>query len=603
MSIYQSEIQMFYGGLDPDFRLIPAPSLSVSIQPQYSNDTIIGYTYNINLSGSITALDLRNLEIGDEYPNSPTYGIGSIIDHVYKLRQILSQNGSILYLINKSDDSNILKAKGGILRSFNIEDSPNSWNHFVNYSATLEFSAIDFMEYTEDCGSVFMDSGSFPDSQPGIVDLNKFKIKSFNDNWTVSFDETESYNRIQNIETGTNLNINNSSFTIEYKINAVGKHFFVYDEADEASLLPAWEQAKNFVQYRLYYQVTNLINNVLKNNYNTCSSSDGLNDILIPGSGSNNGLLSSLGDSRYAVYNEEIVCEASESDGSFSATYKAIVKNKLSNNLFTANNVKHKINKKTTFNRDAKGIITNNISINGTIEGLIEGGLVRIPGPVELPANGSFLIKGSASSTKYLNAKLVLDQIYSPNDYNNGIGSSGKRDLKVFFKNALGITLIALNSTQPIDDIIPDPPHPASFNLTHDYNAGTINYSVEYNSNRSCGRKYSDISIQISNPTKIIASFNIPNGESCPVIQELGTYSAKKVSVTIQGVDLSETGKPTNINISSLIACSDCDSIGYFPIPLPDNSYILTERKISSNPVDGSFTVNLGYICNDSCEI
>ncbi len=596
---------MFYGGLEPEHRLIPAPSITLSIQPQYSNDTIIGYTYNINLSGSITALDLRNLENGENIPSTSNYGIGAIIDHVYKLRKTLSQNGSILYIIDTTDDSNVLKAKGGILRSFNIEDSPNNWNHYVNYSATIEFNAIDFMDYTEDCGSVFMDSQSFPSGQPGIVDLNRFKIKSFSDSWSISFDETESFNKIKDIETGKNLNINNISFNIEYRINAIGKHFFVYDEEEaEPKLLPAWEQAKNFVQYRLYYQATNLINNVLKNNYNNgCSSSDGLNDIMIPGVGASSGLLSSLGNSNYIIYNEEIVCESSESDGSFSATYKAIVKNKISNNLWTNNNVKHKISKKTTNNTDTKGIITKGISINGTIEGLIEGGLVRAPGPIELPSSGSFLIKGSASNTKYLNAKSVLDKIYESSDYNNGVGESGKRDLKKFFKDALGINLGALGGSEPPDDPIPDPPHPISFNLTHDYNNGTINYSVEYTNSRICGRKYTDISIQTSNPNKVVASFNIPNSDSCPIIQELGTKTPKTVSVTIQGVDLSETGKPTTINVSNLIDCSDCGNTTYFPISLPSNQYILTEKKLSSNPIDGSFTVNLGYICSVGCEI
>lgn len=601
MSIYSSEIQMFYGGTDPEYRLIPAPSINLSIQPQYSNDTIVGYTYNINLTGSITALDLRDLANGDEYPVSSNAGIGAVIDHIYKLRKILSQNGSILYLVNTTDNSNILKAKGGILRSFNIEDSPNNWIYYANYSATLEFSSIDFMDYTEDCGSVFMDSSSFSSGSAGIVDLNKFKIKSFNDSWSITFDETESYNKIKNIENGTNLNINNTSFNIEYTINAVGKHFFVHENDDNPKLLPAWEQAKNFVQYRLYYQATNLINNVLKNTYsNACSSSDGLNDILNPAG--SNGLLSNLGNSAYAVYNEEITCEASESAGSFSATYKAIVKTKLSNNIWTANNVKHKISKKTSRNTDNKGTITNTISINGTIEGLIEGGLVRIPGPIELPVNGSLLIKDTASITKYNNAKNVLDKIYSSSDYNGGIGSSGKRDLKPFFKNALGATINALNSIVAEDDEISDPPHPTSFNLTHDYNNGTINYTVEY-SNVSCSRKYSDITIQTSNPTKIVATFNIPNSNTCPTIQQLGTFTPKTVSITIQGMDLTDSGKPPEINMNTLVSCAACDNMGDLPIELPSNNYILTEKKYSSNPVDGSFTVNLGYICNEGCEI
>lgn len=612
MPIYQPEIKMYYGAKDSDSRIIPAPDISISLENSYSNDTIIGYTYIINLTGSVTALDLRAVEYGDEYSEPNDYNLGSVVDHIHKLRNILSKNGSKLYIVNGQTESTILEARGGILRSFSFDESNNNWTHYASYNATLEFSTIDFMSSVESCSNVFLDPQGFPDNKAGIVDINTFKIKSFNDSWSFTFNENDAYNRVKVIDSNQNLNINNLSFNIQYSINATGKHFHEYS-GQTSKLIPAWEQAKNFVQYRLYNQVTNLLDNVLKNPYTSCSSTDGLDDVHVPGS---IGLLSSLGDATYKIYNEEITCESSESEGSFSANYSAIVSATLGNSNWSDDAAVHTVNKSVQTNVDSAGKKTKTISVNGTINGLIEGGLIKINKMIELPEKGSIRLLSNLSDTKYANAKKVLDKIYSDSDYNGGIGNSGKRDLKPAFKNVLGITLDALstsnNTTPPPPDPcpeedeqnqIPDPPHPGSFNLTHDYNAGTITYSTEYSSNNSSCQngndlKFQQINIQTNKPTKIIATFNIPNSDSCPVIQELGTYTKTTVSVTISGTDASCKGKPKKVDFTKLIECGSCDSDGYFPVPLPSGGdYILTQKQYTSNPVDGSYTINLGYIC------
>lgn len=605
-NLYQPETKVFYGPTDSDHRLIPAPNISISIEYNYSNDTIIGYTYIMNLSGYATALDLRELEYGDEIPATQNARTGAVIDHVHKLRHILSQNGNILHILKGVDDSVILKAKGGILRSFSVDESPNNWVQYASYTATLEFHSIDFGDNTEDCASIFLDPLTY--NTNGIVDLTKYKIKSFNDSWSFTFDENEAFRKIKNNDINKNLNINNHSFNIEYTISAVGKHFFDYSDetAGSYNLLPAWEQAKNFVQYRLYNQVIALINNILKDSYNSaCVSGDGLDDILEPGAGP--GLLKGLGDSNYKIFNEQISCEVSESDGSFSATYSAIVKSSLGNTAWSSLNTKHTVNKSIQTSNTVGNTITN-ISVNGTIEGLIEGGLIRINEPLVLPSTGSFLIYNGAGQSKYDNAKQLLDKIYSDNDYNNGLGESGKRDLKPFFKEVLGLTLAELNGTVAPNDPIPDPPHPISFNLTHDYNSGTINYSVEYSSNALCGRKFNDISIQTSNPNKVIATFNIPNSNNCPTIQELGTYTAKTVTLTVQGIDTSEIGQPTNLMVVNEVLADlslGCYDLGYLPITLPPpGTYIITQQQYTKNPLDGSFSVNISYICGTTgCSI
>ena len=602
MATYSPDVKMYYGPLDSDHRLVPAPDISIRLEYQYSNDTIIGYTYIVTLTGSVTALDLRDLAYGDTIPSSPQYGLGAVADHVHKVRKILTQNGNILQVVHGDTDAIILKAKGGLLRSLSFDESPNNWRDYAAFTATLEFNSIDFGASTESCSSLFLDATTHTPGTAGIVDINKFKIKDFEDSWNITFDDTSPYSGVKNTDLGTNININNHSFNIQYSISATGKHFFVYDdeEAGTSKLLPAWEQAKNFVQYRLYQQVTNLLDNVLKNTYaNGCTSSDNQSTINIPGS-SADGLLSDLGDANYKIYNETITCETSESDGSFSATYNAIVATTRGSSAWSADGATHSVSK--SINKSFDGDTpTTNITLSGTIQGLIEGGIIRINQPLQLPSQGSFLISNNGAATRYDNAKAVLDKIYNSNSYNSGIGSSGKKDLNSAFKSAMGATLSELEASPSNDDPVPDPPHPVSFSLTHDYIGGIINYTVEYSSSTSCGKKYNEISIQTSNPTKVIAVFNIPNSASCPTIQELGTYTAKTVSVTISGRDESETGQPTTIDLATELAAANpgCFAEGYLPIPLPSvgDNYILTQKQYTKNPIDGTYTVNLSYIC------
>ncbi|NCA31003.1 MAG: hypothetical protein EBS93_09865, partial [Chitinophagia bacterium] len=119
-----------------------------------------------------------------------------------------------------------------------------------------------------------------------------------------------------------------------------------------------------------------------------------------------------------------------------------------------------------------------------------------------------------------------------------------------------------------------------------------------------CGRKINDITINTNRPNKILATFNIPNSQNCPLIQELGTHTAAIVSISIQGIDLSDDGQPPDLDIIAEITKEldlDCLDIGYLPIDLPaSGTYIITEQQYTRNPIDGSFSVNISYICNNS---
>lgn len=593
MSNYDPEIKIYYGPIDNnENRLIPAPDIAISLEYNYANDTIIGYTYIVTLTGVITSLDLRNQ---NSVPNNPAQNIGAVTDHMYKLRKLLTQNGRILNIVKNTDNSIILKAKGGILRSLSFDESPNNWKNYASYTASLEFHSVDFVSHTEDCDSIFLDQSTYPSGTAGIVDINKFKIKSFQDSWNITFDENEAFNRYDN------LLIDNRSFNIQYTISATGKHFFDYENEStgDSKLLPAWEQAKNFVQYRLHSQVMSLINGVLKNTYNDgCTSSDDQTTINTPSN--SNGLLESF-DTQYKIFNETISCEASESDGSFSATYTAVVKTINSGSaIWTHTHAKHTVSKSKT-HTNIGDMKTTNISINGTIQGLEEGGLIRPGVHLSLPSAGSLLIYNGSPTNKYNNAKILLDKIYNPNNYNSGIGITGKRDINNQFKTALGITLQELEVNQGPYDSIADAPHPISFNLTHDYNAGTINYSIEYSSNNNCGNKYREMNIQITQPVKVTATFDRPNSNRSSMIQELGTYTPKTVSITINGVDNSEIGQPTDIDLEDELNGANVgyNNQGYLPVELPyaGPNNIITQKQYTKNPMDGSYSVILNYIC------
>jgi hypothetical protein len=200
-----------------------------------------------------------------------------------------------------------------------------------------------------------------------------------------------------------------------------------------------------------------------------------------------------------------------------------------------------------------------------------------------LPSEGSLFIYNDGNSNKYTNAKNLWDSI----EYNGD-----KRDLVVGFKNVIGVTLNALSRTPSTTDELPNPPHPTSFNLTHDYNKGIINYTIVYSSSTTCGRKYRELSVSISNPISVYASFTIPNSNSGPLIQFLNTRTAKKININIQGYET----KQDDINFNSLINCSSPN----YPVDLPyvNNLSILTEKRLTKNLFDGSFSINLSYICN-----
>jgi hypothetical protein len=159
-----------------------------------------------------------------------------------------------------------------------------------------------------------------------------------------------------------------------------------------------------------------------------------------------------------------------------------------------------------------------------------------------------------------------------------------------------------------------DSPHPTSFNITQNYNDGSIDYNVTY-SNNGCDPEFRQVSIQVTEPVEVIASFSPPGssdiGKPCPIIQRLGTQTSKKITISINGLDLSTSGvynigEGYPIPKWSALKMFDCEcDDSYLPITLPvvPASAALTQKSYTHNPVDGTYSINLSYIvAGSSCE-
>lgn len=576
------------GTLSDIYRLVPAPTISINTEINYANDVIIGYTYTVNISGYATAM--RLLTENPTNAEDQIKSIEKVVSHIDIIRTILSRNSSELHILD-DDGNTMIKCKGGTLRSLEFPQSENNWTAYSQYSAQIEFNEVQILNESISCSSSFIDSSALSSN---LVDINKYKIRNFSDSWSFTIDDG-TYNLIKNNDVGNSLNIENMRIGVSYNISATGKNYYIDDQ-----VTPAWIHAKNFVQDRLYTVITNLIisgvlntSRILRQSgIEACSVQDTLNQIH-----KNNtvGILSNLagaGNSGYKVYNETISCETSESDGTFSANYSSILK-KNTTASFAANNVIHTVSKSisTTYDSSAKKSVS--ISIQGNIEGLFEGGIIRTGGSFRLPNTGTLLI-GSTLASKFVSAESFLPKIISGDD------------LKSEYKTALGITPEQLE-LQNNDCLANKTLFPSSFNLTKNYMDGTISYSAEYSSTRACvpSGDVASASITVDNPVPILAEFNIPSGyagEGGVVIQDIGTKSPRKISVSIQGKSTRRCC--INNDIESLLNAS-CSGVAIpSGIQLPDeNLYILTQKNRQDNLMDGSYTMNLGYICSEGCDI
>lgn len=574
------------GALD-SFCLEPAPYFNIQTNYNYAGDNIIGYNYTFNLEGTIvpTGIDggyYRSMEKNVEF--------------LEKNKRILNYFGGTFY-VTDDEYNTLLKAKGGRLENINYNNSTNNWAGSIPYTATLQFQDMVMGNHSLDCSDSLIDNNSIITN---LVDINKYKIKSFEDSWNFDFSD-DIYTDIVTLDDGTTeLITDNLSFQITYNIQAAGTNFFIEAEDGTETLVPTWESAKLFCQDRLYRQVTSLVSGVLNLTADINCDSNTQQSNLFPLPANSGAFFTNSG--RFNVYNETINCASSESDGSFSAQYTALVKR--GNSL-----AKHTFQKTIQDDRPVTPIAPRRIiEIQGNIEGLALGGLVYTPtSSFRLPQTGYLVIAGSptfSNGPKYDNA-INFGSFYF---------NTGETDLSDAYKALLNITVAALIDTDAVDCApLSDTPEAASFSIEKNPFDGTINYTASYNDSKVVGGNYSNITIDVQRQTPVVASFTIPNGADVTdrnpngigtVIQAIGTYTGNIMNISITGRD-SKLCCQTPASISAYLNNSNTDFVIPNDITLPSSSdSILTEKSKNVNLTTGEYTIKLTYnLCTDGCFI
>jgi hypothetical protein len=566
MSNYNPQAKLYYVkyGESPSEsnRIVPAPEISISHEYIYANDVAIGYTYIVTLNGYATSLDLRNPNISD------TLGLKETIDAIKTIKNLFSHNNGYLQ-VDSGNNGLIFKATGSMIKSLNFEQSDNQWVNYAPYSVEIEFNELQI----GDCNGAGtpVNCGELPPNMiqtPLFLDMKEHKVKSFSDSW--SFDAGDTiYNSYDNFK--------NEHFNVTYNIDVTGKHYF----NGSGGVLPAWEQAKNFAQKRLYDQVKTLVTGVLPSQSGTVCDIALNYDAVFGSEGT--GILSELND--YKVYNEKISCQTSEFAGSFRATYTAILKRSLSDDTYSDENSIHTFSLVKDFQDDGR---TKKITANlqGNIQGLIPGGLISTSSIIEFPENGNLIIPKSSetSNNKYSNALIAYNKI------------GDKKSIKEDFANLIGIT----NGYLLASGLCIDPsgtPLPSSHTVTHNYLEGTISYSTSYDSDRACqpsGTTVRNITYDIQNPTPIIQEFVIPGRASGPIIQDIGATTVGKIIITYEGFESLVKCCP---DLSTAISqnCINDTVISGVPAPPDIDEYVWISDKPNLSS-DGSFTVVRTYI-------
>jgi hypothetical protein len=542
--------------------IVPAPKISYSTEMSNANDLVVGYNHKITLNGYC---------IGSKFATpTGTYALNDAL----LLKNIFNSNGGTLkirYRNRFGQENDILRAVDTKVLSINLQESSNNWSKYIPYTIELEANHIHLSaEQNPDVETGIEDFVISTKLQSDdIVDLTAFKLKSFNENVSFNieddiFDQVE----ISDLNSIRKLFINNNYFMFNYTLSAVGKHDITNINGVKTTM-PAWESAKRFVHTRLAIQLDRLITKTFlkSNDYQL------LNDIHGHYTG-----FSLINEVDFALFNEVINFNVSESDGSFDAEYSVMVKRKCLNdgnyiNIGCSDNTLHTITKKVDrkFNAteemtqilgegaDPLGYTEITISIDGEIRGLVPGVGITSQGAVlldRLPqagGTGSFLTLGNQNK---------FSKLYYAQELLNSIMTFGTKKDEYFdfvpeFKEALGVNSINLEV-----DVEGDQAHlvkslrPSSISVTKNPIEGVISYSVIYDNKYNCDKtNHFAIDISVENPTPVIAEFIIPNNNGkaglngqilrdedgnplCPghtVIQQLGTKTAKKINVTLKG--------------------------------------------------------------------
>ena len=548
----------------------PAPTITYNHELYYSNDSVIGYTYVITLNGFAT--HIRPESQGRS-------GISGNLDQIDAIKNIFSKNGVDLSVF--ADGSLILKAKGSTIRSISFAQSENYYNNYVPYTIEIEFNELDITGCEETqvtaCNSSIFSIVADPNNvlTPNLVDIEKYKIKDFNDSWDITIDDSA----YDFYSPNTNNVIN-----VQYSITSTGKNYYVNEK-----LVPAWHQARFFVQDRFYTQIKGLISSIQNIDNQGCSPTDTkyeLYEISATGTGLLEGFQTEYDtvSSRpnYFVYNEAINCTTSEAEGTFSATYSCILKQSYGSNPFQ-NAAIHTFSVSKSYDQSTSN--SANFTVQGQVQGLIRGGMIFHTDQFSLPQNGSFLITTDTTRNKYQNAR---DYYYANVGTDSDISQQAKQDMDISYIRLL------INREGYI-------PNPESFQIDHDYHGGSLNYSATYTTEhaRTILNGFTNISVTRNDPVPVIKEFIIPGRIAGPIIQNIGMTTKRTVSINIDGI------KQDKLCIGDAVdICSYFPSLGNVPGLvgiLQDRSgeWVITKKSYVTNAIDGSFSVSLEYLCTD----
>ena len=620
------EILVYYNG-----SLIKAvKTVSYSTNMDYKNDLAVNYYYSIRLNGEI---------FPDSYgTNGQDTNMTHLMDSVNSIKNIFNDNGGSLDVYYDTDL--IFYAVDGKIKNLSFSESNNNWSKSIPFSVDIDFNHLHMGENLYgNLDQTVLSGGDDPAvadnfSSPNAIDIEKHKIKEYSENFSIDMNENDVFNQT-NLYAYNNNNVlinttklSNSFFTINYTLSAKGKHDITYVEDNGTILttLPAWEHAKRFVHKKLYLQTALMFNYFLGRS----EFGSSLSNLHSPGgdTGPTFNFTDPIGGtSAYGIFNETITFDVSESDGTFSAQYSAIVKQHCPNaesNIGCSNYTIHTVNKSISRSFVANEQTNSEnqeitVTVNGEIKGLVPGhssesfslAPLQIADPYNYP--GTFLIRNDTIYDKNDYANQLLLSIFDPITY----------DFTLNFKQALGITpqLLAVNNNTII--------RPSKMNLTRNFLQGTINYTAEYNNKYNCSTSHFDIQINADMPVPVVAEFVIPNnnveknnGTVCAsgfsVIQKLGTQTAKKINVSINGnlgFDLGKCCLGATFNTGG--GCDeslDLLGLNYFKtqdfiipsgvvIPPIGPNYVLTNKQKTTSFPKGDFSISLEYICADVCAI
>lgn len=595
MNNYSPSVELYYCKYydtlpDSGNRLVPAPKLSISPEYYYANDVIIGYTYNITLDGYATSLD-RTASVTGEL------GLKDTVKSIQHIQNIFNNNGG--YLVAQHSGTKLFDASGINVKSINFEQSDNNWVNYVPYTIQLEANEIRL----GDCSGIYQPTIACTGIPSGVInstnliDMQKYRVRSFDDSWSFDVGDT-----IYNSFESGNGDFHNEYFNISYTISSVGKHYFVGDK-----LIPAWNQAKNFCQHRLYTQVSGLLNKLtlpISVTGEGCSTLSSLSNIF-ESNGDNifydSTTASGLKNSDYNIFNEKITCNTSESDGSFSLTYNAIIKNISGVNTYNDPYTIHTFSTTKEVQDDGKSKnIT--VSIDGTIQGLVKGGLlsynsVNNSGLLQLPDNGQIFLSypipsGASAPDKYSHALLTYNKIV-----NTGVV---QKTFNSDFAQLLGISnkLVGVSGDCVTDTGVPPQ---SSFTSTHNYSDGVITYKVSYDTAKACAKSdgsYQSVSISFSDSVPTIQEFVVPGRSGGPIIQDILVNQPRKITLTVDGY------MPNNACCSGTadlleIACSQIPTFSGIPNGTSISNTILQQNRFSQSS-DGSYSLTRAYIYYDA---